>query len=113
MRSNELLPQADLLLEMLDAQDTMDVSLNINANNLPLSTDNCIQNSLTNNNISSTSFEIDNSSLYSNQYSNMLPMDTNKDNISESSGKSSPTTPPPLFYKQIPSKSSTSDEHFF
>lgn len=28
MRSNDLLPQADLLLEMLDAQETFDSSLN-------------------------------------------------------------------------------------
>ncbi|CAF1362628.1 unnamed protein product [Rotaria sp. Silwood1] len=113
MRSNELLPQADLLLEMLDAQDTMDISFNMNVNNLSSRTDNCTQNSLVNNNISSTSFEIDNSSIYSNPYSHMLTIDIDKDNMPHLSGKRSPTTPPLLFYKQIPDKSITTNEHFF
>ncbi|CAF2610563.1 unnamed protein product [Rotaria sp. Silwood2] len=113
MRSNELLPQADLLLEMLDAQDTMDISFNMNVNNLSSHTENCAPNSLINNNISSTSFEIDNSSIYSNQYPNMLTIDIDKDNMLHLPGKRSPSTPPPSFYKPISDKSTTANEHFF
>ncbi|CAF4249112.1 unnamed protein product [Rotaria socialis] len=109
MRTNDLLPQADLLLEMLDAQDTMDISFNMNVNNLSSNTENCTQNSLISNNISSTSFEIDDSSMYSDQYSNMLPINIDKNNLSE---KNSPTTPVLPFYKQIPNKCTTA-EHLF
>ncbi|CAF3475990.1 unnamed protein product [Rotaria socialis] len=54
MRANDLLPQADLLLEMLDAQDALDLnhgflSINSGANNLPSHTSSFSQN-LTNNN---------------------------------------------------------------
>ncbi|CAF3794277.1 unnamed protein product [Rotaria sordida] len=113
MRSNELLPQADLLLEMLDAQDTIDISFNMDVNNISLRTENCTQNSLINNNISSTSFEIDNSSMYPNQYPNMLTIDIDKDNIPHLSAKRSPSTPPLSFYKQISDQSRTTNEHFF
>jgi hypothetical protein len=82
MRSNELLPQADLLLEMLDAQDTFDISFNININNHLLSTENFRRsNSLLNNNLSSTPFVIDNLSMYSDQYSNISPVEMNHDNV--------------------------------
>lgn len=113
MRTNDLLPQADLLLEMLDAQDTLDISFNINVNNLPSCTENCTQNSLINNNISSTSFDIDNPSIYSNQYPNILPIDIDKDSLSHLSEKRSPTEPLVPYYKQLPNKSTPSTEHFF
>lgn len=49
MRANDLLPQADLLLEMLDAQDSFDLnasflSLNNNGNHLSSQTTNFSQN---------------------------------------------------------------------
>jgi hypothetical protein len=71
MRANELLPQADLLLEMLDAQDTFDISFN----NHLLHTENFNQSTIP--------FGIDNLSMYSNQYSNISTMDIDKDNISD------------------------------
>ncbi|UJR26010.1 hypothetical protein I4U23_007356 [Adineta vaga] len=55
MRSNDLLPQADLLLEMLDAQDSLDLnngflSMNTNISALSTDTSNLSQNLSTNNN---------------------------------------------------------------
>jgi hypothetical protein len=78
MRANELLPQADLLLEMLDAQDTFDISFNIDVNNHLSHTENFHRNS----NHSTTPFIIDNLSIYPNQYSN-ISMEMDKDNISD------------------------------
>jgi hypothetical protein len=54
MRANDSLPQADLLLEMLDAQDTFDInhsflSLNTDVNSLSTHSSNFSQNSLMNN----------------------------------------------------------------
>ncbi|CAF4511340.1 unnamed protein product [Rotaria magnacalcarata] len=109
MRTNDLLPQADLLLEMLDAQDTMDISFNMNVNNLSSNTENCTRNSLISNTIPSISFEIADSSMYSNQYSNMLPINIDKNSLSEKHSQLTPTLP---FYKQIPNKSTTT-EHLF
>ncbi|CAF4196198.1 unnamed protein product, partial [Rotaria sp. Silwood2] len=55
MRANDLLPQADLLLEMLDAQDAFDInncflSLNHDVHNLPSQISNVNQNLTSNNN---------------------------------------------------------------
>jgi hypothetical protein len=87
MRANELLPQADLLLEMLDAQDTFDISFNLDMNNSSTHTQNFNSNSLVNNNnnnnISTTPFVIDNLSMYPDQYSNISAMEMDKDNISD------------------------------
>jgi hypothetical protein len=49
MRANDLLPQADLLLEMLDAQDTFDInngflSINTDVNNSSTRTSSFSQN---------------------------------------------------------------------
>ncbi len=71
MRNNELLPQADLLLEMLDAQDTFDISFNIQSEE----TEHFNQ--------SSTSFTIDNFPVYQDQYSNISTLEMDKDNISD------------------------------
>jgi len=40
MRANDLLPQADLLLEMLDAQDTFDINNSFLTINTDISTNN-------------------------------------------------------------------------
>ncbi len=82
MRSNDLLPQADLLLEMLDAQETYDLSLHMNVNTHSSRTENYNQNSLANTNMTSTSFAIENLSMFSDQYSNISTMDIDKDNLS-------------------------------
>jgi len=82
MRSNDLLPQADLLLEMLDAQETYDLSLHMNVNTHSSRTENYNQNSLANTNMNSTSFAIENLSMFSDQYSNISTMDIDKDNLS-------------------------------
>ncbi len=83
MRSNDLLPQADLLLEMLDAQETYDITFHMNVNNHSSQTDNYNQNSLSGNtNVTPTSFAIENLSMFSDQYSNISTMDMDKDNLS-------------------------------
>ena len=81
MRANDLLPQADLLLEMLDAQDTCDISLqlNVNNNNHSSQTETFSSNSLTTTNMNSTSYPIDNLSLFS----NISTMDMDKDDLTD------------------------------
>jgi len=112
MRTNELLPQADLLLEMLDAQDTFDISFNMDVNSLSSRTETFTEDPLTNNNISSTPFAIDNSSIYPKQYSNISTMEIDKNNISDLSGKRSVSTPPLPYYKQAQNDSTTLNGHF-
>lgn len=81
MRANDLLPQADLLLEMLDAQDSCDISLqlNVNNNNHSSQTETFSGNSLTTTNMNSTPFPIDNLSLFS----NISTMDMDKDDLTD------------------------------
>jgi hypothetical protein len=112
MRSNESLPQADLLLEMLDAQDTFDVSFNTDVNSPSLHTETFPENSLTNNTISSTPFVIDNSSIYPKQYSNISTMEVNRNNLPDLSGQRPVSTPPVLYYKQTSSESPVPNGHF-
>lgn len=75
MRSNDLLPQADLLLEMLDAQDSFDLPFHVDVNNQSLTTDNF---STETNPTNPTSFTIDNLSIFPNQYSNISTIDMDK-----------------------------------
>lgn len=77
MRSNELLPQADLLLEMLDAQDSCDISFHLNVNNHPSQIETYHPNSLATTNLTSAPFAIDNLSLFS----NISAMDIDKDDL--------------------------------
>ncbi|CAF2080450.1 unnamed protein product [Rotaria magnacalcarata] len=134
MRANDLLPQADLLLEMLDAQDTFDLnrgflSINSDANNLPLHTPNFSQNLTDNNNTKTASTmsqaTLNNSKTQSNctkpiNYVQKHQDDNQNSNIDESnrpmnyrmptstpmmysttmSGKRSPSTPPLQYCKQ-------------
>ena len=78
MRSNELLPQADLLLEMLDAQDTCDISFHSDGNHSSSLNENFNQNT----HINSTPFAIENLSMYTDQYSNISAIDMDKDDLS-------------------------------
>ena len=82
MRANDLLPQADLLLEMLDAQDTCDISLQLNVNNTNHSSQSenfSNSNTLTTTNMNSTPFAIDNLSLFS----NISAMEMDKDDLTD------------------------------
>ena len=65
MRNNDMLPQADLLLEMLEAQDACDVSFTMEVDNLSSQTKTYNQNST----LPPSPFAIKNPPIYSNQYS--------------------------------------------
>ncbi|CAF1422525.1 unnamed protein product [Adineta ricciae] len=65
MRNNDMLPQADLLLEMLEAQDACDVSFTMEIDNLSSQTKTYNQNST----LPLSPFAIENPPIYSNQYS--------------------------------------------
>jgi hypothetical protein len=113
MRTNDLLPQADLLLEMLDAQDTFDLPSSMDTNVLSSCPVNFSQNSLTNNNnnIISTPFTTDSPSIYPEQYSNISAIEMDND-ISDLSGKHSSSTPSHSFYKRTQSEPTTLNGHF-
>ncbi|CAF0768370.1 unnamed protein product [Adineta steineri] len=111
MRNNDLLPQADLLLEMLDAQDVFDISFNMDVNTFSSQTKTFSQNSLENNNTSSSPFSLDNTLIYTDQYSTMSAMKTNKDHLSNLSEKRSSSTPALPFYQQTDSMSITNTGH--
>jgi hypothetical protein len=113
MRTNELLPQADLLLEMLEAQDTCDVSFNMDVNSLSSRTDIFPGNSLTNNDISSIPYTMDNSSLYPKQYQSFASMEINRNNnITDLSVPRSASVPPVPYYPQTSNESTISHGHF-
>ncbi|CAF3722357.1 unnamed protein product [Adineta steineri] len=127
MRANDLLPQADLLLEMLDAQDAFDInngllSMNTDMNNLSSRTPNFSPNlTTTNNNTMSvtppsvvnnqinyqTSNNYNQKQVTSDQTQNMNNLNSHMNYRSNASpllftstltGKRSPATPPIQYY---------------
>jgi len=112
MRTNDLLPQADLLLEMLDAQDTFDISSKMDVNSLSSHTKSFDQNSLANNNTSSSSpFLIDSPPIYTNQYANISTIQANKDDVSTLSEKRPSSTPSLPLYTEIDRICPTNNGH--
>jgi hypothetical protein len=100
MRSNDLLPQADLLLEMLDAQDTLEISFGSNTNDLSSSKHVPMMN------------DESSSSIYPNQYSNLSGMEIDIDSRSNLLQNRSSSTSIGQMSKQTTNELANTHEHF-
>lgn len=110
MRNNDMLPQADLLLEMLEAQDACDVSFAMEVDNSSSQTKTYNQNSTLQ---PPSPFAIENPPIYSNQYSAVTSDTDHPPTLDDKRSSSAPILPQFDHADMISSKHILTNESLF